>query len=180
MQLSFGISDDWLPGSCVAWNGLHCTSCSPLPILIPSHKSPYSRQTCRLWLSLLAKRSKQRCDGLCGSLAVQPTIPNGTPVHPPSSFLQYYITKFKRNQGNAVAGHVWILARGKSDRFQAALSWKREGMRKWELTPGASTLTSTGAGKANTTHCLCFSLFLTLFLSTSSNNALRKHLCDLR
>lgn len=54
MQLSFGISDDWLPGSRVAWNGLLCTSRSPLPILILSHKSTSRRQTRRLRLSLLA------------------------------------------------------------------------------------------------------------------------------
>lgn len=185
MQLSFGISDDWLPGSCVAWNGLLCTSCSPLPILIPSHKSASRRQTRRLWLSLLAKRSSRRCDRLCGSPAVPPTISNGPSVHPPSSFLQHSRTKFMRNQGNEVSGHVWILARGKSDRFQAALGWIREGMTEWEVTPGASTLTSTGAegaGKANTTHSVSasLSLFLPLFLFASSNNALRKHFCDIR
>lgn len=183
MQLSFGISDDWLPGSCVAWNGLLCTIRSSLPILIPSHKSPSCFQAHSLWLSLLAKRSRRRYDRLCGSTAVPPTIPNSIPVHPPSSFLQYLRTKFKRNQGTTEAGHVCILALEKSDRFQAALIWKRVGVDKWQVIPGASTLTSTGAdraGKANTTHTVSTCVFLPLFLSTSSNNALRKHFCDLR
>lgn len=60
---------------------LLCQSSSP-------HTSQLPRsQTRRLWLSLLAKRSRQRYDGLCGSAAGPPTIPNGTSAHPPSSFL---------------------------------------------------------------------------------------------
>lgn len=70
--------DDWLPGSCVAWNGLFCTSRSLLPILIPSHKSASHRQAHRLWLSLLAKRSRWRYDELCRSLRDQPPTPNAT------------------------------------------------------------------------------------------------------
>lgn len=44
-------------------------------------------------------------------------FPNSTLVHPPSSFLQSTEIKFKCNPGKAVAGHVWILTRGKPDKF---------------------------------------------------------------
>lgn len=64
-------------------------------------------------MSLLVKCRRQRYDRLSGSPVVPPSkITNGSPVHSLSFFLQYSRTEFNRNQGNAVAGHVWILARG--------------------------------------------------------------------
>lgn len=95
--------DDWLPGSCVAWNGLFCTSRSLLPILIPSHKSASHRQAHRLWLSLLAKRSRWRYDELCRSPGDLTPTPNAT-------YLCYHsFSVQKRNQDNTLTGDVWIL-----------------------------------------------------------------------
>lgn len=112
MQPSFSSSDDWIPGSSVAWNGLFCTSCSSLPILIPS--SPHTRHlpaaTNFLRLSLQLENETAISVGH-RELYLQFLT---TPCSPSLVSFPVSRIKFKRNQGNVVARFVWLLARVKS------------------------------------------------------------------
>ena len=176
MQLSFGISDDWLPGGCVAWNGLLCTSRSSLPILIPSHKSPFDCQARRVPLSLLAKCSKHRCDslwGVTGSSTYKSQMASLF-THPHPLFNAHgprsSITKATRSQSMSGSWHVTSLTG-----FRLLSSEKGKGGVQVRSPPpspqGPPRSLAPGQSQHHTFFC-CVSLFLL----TSSRRTQRKHL----
>ena len=145
MQLSFGISDDWLPGSCVAWNGLLCTSRSSLPILIPSHKSPSCRQAHRLWLSLLAKTHQTEVQQTLWVISSSTYNPKRHPcsptliLSPKLKERSSSITKATWRQGMSGCWHMRSLKGLRLLSFEKGMEWTSD-----KSPSGASPLTSTG------------------------------------